>query len=195
MLQDGTGSGNLQQVNGKNEAVVFSVMETESINASEAGLSYNINTGDISSISSGDSTLIYFKNDEEEDIVLEAFAVGLRGFTSLTDMAVVTMIRNPTGGDLLSDTTAVAMNQNRNFGSSDTLSSTSVAYKGKNSGTVTGGTDIAQFYMGNNSRLFAGINFVLQRGSSVAIKVVGDGASAGTAYCALIIYKHNPARA
>ncbi len=193
-IEDGTGSGKELAVNGRNESLSFSVVQGEALSCANLGDAYNINTGDISSISSGDATLIYFKNDDDEDIVVEAFAVGLRGFTSLTDMAVITMHRNPTGGDLITDATAVSMNGNRNFGSSKTLSVNSFAYKGKNSGTITGGTQIAQFYMGNNSRLLATINFIIPKGSSIAIEVTGDGASAGTAYCALIQYKQDAIR-
>lgn len=192
-IDDGTGSGRQASVNAANELRVFAITETESQAAGEDGFSYNINTGDITSLTAGDATLVYFKNDEEETVVLESFAVGIRGFTGLTDMAVLTMIRNPDGGDIVSDATAVSMNQNRNFGSSKTLSTSTLVYKGKAAGTVTGGDDIGQFYIGNNSRLNPQINFEIPRGSSVAIKVVSD-ATAGTAYAALILHLKDPNR-
>jgi len=188
IIENGEGTGNKLGINGRNEAKTFAVTETEAQAASEVGDAYNINTGDIISIASGNASLIYFKNDEEADIIIEAMAIGLRGFTNLTDMAVITVIRNPTTGDIVSDATAVAMNQNRNFGSSKTLKSTTLAYKGKNAGTFTDGDNIVQFYQGNNSRLFAGINLEVPRGSAVGIKVEGGGATAGTAYAALVMH-------
>ena len=85
------------------------------------------------------------------------------------------------------------MNGNRRVGSSKTLKSTTLAYKGKVSGTITGGSDVAQFYMGNNSRLFATINFEVERGSSIAIKLEGT-TTGGNAYGALILYRRDADR-
>lgn len=193
VVESGSGNGKSLAVNGRLEAAVFSVSETEGQAATEAGDAYNINTGDISSISSGDASLIYFLNDEQEGIIIESIAIGLRGFTGLSDMATITIVRNPTGGDLITDETAVDMNANRNFGNAQTLKATSVAYKGKNSGTITGGDSIVQIYANNNSRVFTSINLELLRGSSIAIKVDSD-ATAGTAYAALIIHKKDALR-
>ena len=78
-------------------------------------------------------------------------------------------------------------------GSSKTLKSTTLAYKGKVSGTITGGDDAAQFYMGNNSRLFATINFEIERGSSIALKITGT-TTGGNCYAALIIHTKDSAR-
>lgn len=187
VIENGAGDGKKLAINGRNEAKVFAVTESEAQAASEVGDAYNINTGDISSLTAGDASLIYFKNDEDTDVIIEAIAVGIRGFTGLSDMATVTVIRDPTGGDLLTDETAVAMNINRNFGSSKTLKATSSAYKGKAAGTISGGTDAIQFYQSNNSRLYAAINLEIPRGSSLAIKVDSD-ATAGTAYAALVFH-------
>ena len=184
IIENGAGDGKKLKVNGRNEATVFAITESEAQAAAELGDAYNINTGDIGC--AGDTTLIYFKNDEDTDVILEAFAVGIRGST-IADQATVTLIKNPTGGDLISDATAVDMNSNRNFGSSKTLKTTTLAYKGKVSGTITGGTDVAQFYMGNNARLFATINIEIPRGSSMALKVA-DTTAAGNAYAALILH-------
>jgi hypothetical protein len=179
-------SGFTADVNQRHEVRTFSV-------TAKLGDAFNINTGDISSISSGSATLLYFYNDEDTEIIVEAIAVGLRGFTSLTDMAVVTVLGDITGGDLVSDATAVSMKATRRIGDPSGLKATTLAYKGKNSGTVTG-TDIAQFYQANNSRLFAPINLVVPRGQSIAIKVVGGGASAGNAYAALVPHRADARR-
>ena len=183
-IQDDTGSGRGLKVNGRNEAAVFAISETEAQSAVETGDAYNINTGDITV--SGDSTLIYFKNNEAQPCIIEAIAIGVKGST-VADMVTATIIANPTGGDLITDATPVDMNVNRNFGSSKVLDDTTLAYKGKVSGTVTGGSDAIQFYMANNSRLFAAINIELEKGSSVAIKIEGTTVG-GSAYAALIMH-------
>lgn len=186
-IQSGTGKGTELAINGRNEAKVFAISESEAQSANDLGNAYNINTGEITGITSGDASLIYFKNDEVETVIIEAIAVGLKGLTGLTDMANITVIRNPSTGDIVSDATAVAMNVNRNFGSSKTLSSTTLAYKGKNSGTFTDGDDALLLYQGNNNRLFTGINIELPRGASIGVKVDSD-ATGGSAYCALILH-------
>jgi hypothetical protein len=188
MAQIDNGNGTTVNVNEKREMLSFSVTESESIAATKLGDAYNINTGDIGV--GGDSTLIYFKNDEDTSVFIES--VGIRGST-ISDMATLTLIANPTGGDLISDATPVDQSANRQIGSSKTLKTTTLAYKGKVSGTVTGGTEIAQFYTGNNQRLFATVGFEVERGSSIAIKVEGT-TTGGNAYAALILYVQDPDR-
>lgn len=185
-LDDGKGSGRQAGVNGRNELDVFAVIESELESANDRGLAYNLNSGEITGIASGDATLIYFKNGEEATFVVDAIAVGLRGFTSLTDLAVLTVIKNPTAGDIITDETPISINSNSNFGSSNVINNGTSLFKGKNAGTITGGSDHAIIYAANNSRVFAVLNTELPKGSSIAVKVVGAGASAGNAYCALV---------
>jgi hypothetical protein len=49
------------------------------------------------------------------------------------------------------------------------LADDTLAYKGVSGSTVTGGEEIALFYHGDNSRLFATIDFELTKGSSLAL--------------------------
>jgi hypothetical protein len=187
ILEDGQGTGKKAGINGRNEVKTFSITESEAQASTFLGDAYNINSGDVTGLTAGDATLLYLKNDEDYDIIIEAVAIGLRGFTGLTDMAQITLIQNPTAGDIITDATPVSMNANRNFGSSKTLKNTTLTYKGKAAGTITGGNDAIYFYSGNNSRLFANIGIELPRGSSLAIKVESD-ATAGTAYAALVAF-------
>jgi hypothetical protein len=185
-IEDGKGRGSYVAVNERNELRTFSVTETKSQAANEDQAAYNLNTGEITGITSGNATLFYFYNDQDEDVFIDSVAFGFRGFTGLSDMVVVEFIRNPTAGDLISDATAISANANRNFGSARSFKATTLAYKGKDSGTITGGTTFSLFYAGNNTRTFATINILLPRGSSFAAKVTSD-ATAGTAYFAAII--------
>ena len=79
----------------------------------------------------------------------------------------------------------ITQNQNRNFGSESTLSS-SLAYKGADTLTVTDGSDIAQFYMNESGRLFASVDFVIPKNKTIAIKLDLNISSTTTAYAALI---------
>ena len=139
IFEDGKGTGSKARVDANNRLHTQSVTEPEGLHSTEGGDAYNINTGLISI--TGDATLQYIKNNEDKDLVIEAIAIGSFEGITHSDDPYITLVRNPTGGDLISDATAVSMNQNRNFGSNKTLSAD--AYKGKVSGTVTGGDNIA----------------------------------------------------
>ena len=186
-IQDGS-SGKSAAVDNKFRLKTTAVVETESLDATHDSRAYNINTGNISLTSSTVSRVLYFKNNEDSSFILEALAVGIGSAGTTTESSVITLIRNPTTGTLISGASAVAMNQNRNFGTSDTLSA-SLAYKGAEGNTVTDGDAIAQFFQSSGGRLFAGINFELQKGNSLAI-TVDTNTSSGTTiiYAALIGY-------
>jgi hypothetical protein len=177
-----TGDG--ARVDSTKRLETHSVALTETQEATEAGDSYNLNTGNIGLTSQTESGILYFKNNEDRNIEIEAIAVGVDSAGTTGNDSIVTLVRNPTS---VSFSTAVDMNQNRNFGSSKTL--TADVYKGAEAATITGGNDIAQFYMDAGSRLFAPIGFTLTKGDSVAIKIDTD-TTAGTTnvYAAVICH-------
>jgi hypothetical protein len=171
---------------------VAAVTETQRQHAVETGDAYNINTGPIALTGTADSALLYFYNDQApvngvSDFVIDSIAVGIGTVTAtITDSALITVIRNPTGGDIISDATAVDANQNSNFGSSNALASTTLVYKGKNGGTITGGSDFAYFYATGGSRLFATLDTIVPRGASVGIKIDLGTSGGGNVYAAII---------
>lgn len=188
-IQDGTGKGNLAKVGNDNRLQVRAVSENEVIHNGESGKAYNFNTGLISV--SGDATLMYLKNTSSENLIITGVALGSFEGITHSDDPYVTIVRNPTGGDIISDATAIDMDQNRNFGSNDTAEVT--AYKGKTSGTMTGGNDLAILQVSSGGRSFFGLDFILPKGSSIGIKLTAN-VSSGSAnwYTALIgYYKDN----
>lgn len=182
-LEDGKGSGRSAQVDDANRLRTHAVTESESLHASEEGNAYNLNTGLISI--TGDATLMYFKNNGEKDFVIEAIALGSFEGITHSDDPYITLVRNPTAGDLIGDATAISMNQNRNFGSSETV--VADVYKGKNGGTLTGGDDIAILQATPGGRSFYGINFVLPKGSSMGMKLTANVTSGSANWYAAII--------
>ena len=189
-IEDGTGLGFDTSVDENNRLHVHSVQVTEVVHAAEQGLAYNINTGQISV--TNDATLIYLKNNETRDFVISAIAVGNDGGATYSSRPLITVVRNPTGGDLISDQTAVDMNQNRDFGSSRVFDSD--AYKGKVGGTLTGGNDIAILQSTTGGRDFFTLDFVLTEGSSIGLTYTAN-ISSGTSqiYAALVGYLRDPA--
>jgi hypothetical protein len=188
LIEDGKGTGQKARVDGNFRLHTEAVTESEGVHAVEKGDAYNINTGNISFSAAG--TLLYLVNNEDKDLVIEAIAVGA-GTGTVSDIGEITVERNITGGEVISDATAVSMNQNRNFGSNKTLSAT--VYKGKSGGTSTGGDDIILFYHGTSGRLFATINLVIPKGSNVSI-TYDPKLSSGSikAYCAIVCHLKDP---
>jgi hypothetical protein len=188
IISDGTASsvGNKAKVS-DNRLFTHAISETEAAHSAEIGDAYNINTGTIGLTSTTASGVLYLKNNENQDLFIEAFAAGIGSAGTTTDVATITMIRNPTTGTLISDATAVDINQNRNFGSSKTL--TADAYKGAEGKTVTNGDNIVQFYVGAGARLFAPIDLILTKGDSIAI-TIDTNTSTGTTniYSALVVH-------
>jgi hypothetical protein len=185
-IKDGTGDKYSAKVDSDNRLRVQAVSECETLDAANKGDAYNLNTGLISI--TGDATLIYFKNtDADNDFIITGIALGSFEGICHSDDPYITLVRNPIAGDLISDGTAVAMNQNRNFGSSNTL--TANIYKGKVGGTLTGGNNIAILQATPGGRSFYTINFLIPQGSSLGITLTAN-RSSGTAnwYAALIGY-------
>lgn len=184
IIEDGRGSGTKARVDGNNHLHTHAITQAEILQALDKGDAYNINTGSITFSAAG--TLIYIKNNEDQDLLIEAFAIGT-GTGTFSDSGEITLIRNPTGGDLISDATAVSINQNRNHGSAKTLSVT--VYKGKSGGTITGGNDSALVFQTGSTRSYNTINFLLPKGQSLAIKIDPKLSSGSMkAYAALICY-------
>lgn len=187
LIDDGRGTGFKARVNANNRIVTSAVTETEELHTIVAGDGYNINSGTITYTAAG--TMLYLSNNEDKDIVVAAIAVGV-GSGTTSDIGEVTVTANITGGDLISDATAVSINANRNFGSSRTL--VADVYAGKSGGTATGGSDVLLFYQGTSGRLFASLNLVLQKGDNIAITYDPKLSSGSVkAYCALPVYLQN----
>ena len=57
-IDDGSGTGVQAKVNSKKELCTFSVTESETEAATDSGLAFNLNSGEVTSIASGDATLL-----------------------------------------------------------------------------------------------------------------------------------------
>lgn len=184
-IDDGAGSGYKAKVGSDNRLKTYSVTEEAVLHNGEFGRSYNWNTGNISM--TGDMTLIYLKNNDANELVITDIAIAIGDGITYADFPQITIVRNPTGGDLISDATAISMNQNRNFGSSEVADVN--VYKGKVSGTLTGGNNIALLQCSKTGRSFFSLNLIIPKGSSIGV-TVDSGLSSGSAniYGALIGY-------
>lgn len=185
-IEDGTGTGFRVYVGSDNRMQTRAIQEPEAIHNAELGGSYNFNTGLISI--TGDATLIYVKNNSDENLIITDIVTAAGDGITHSDFPLFTAVRNPTGGDLITDATAISINQNRNFGSSKTAEVN--AYKGKVGGTLTGGNDLLIFQGAKTGRsAFSNLNFLIPKGGSIGVKLTAN-RSSGTAnyYMAFIAY-------
>lgn len=185
-IQDGKGNGHEAKVDSANRLRTHAITESESLHANEEGNSYNLNTGLLAMSANG--TLLYIKNTGTKDIVVESLIIA--EFTGIThsNNPYITLVRNPTGGDLISDATAISMNQNRNFASSNTLSAT--VYSGKSSGTLTGGNNLGIVQVSSAGRTSLDLGLILPKGSSLGISLTAN-ISSGSAnyYAAALVFE------
>jgi hypothetical protein len=202
-IESGTGNGKEMRVSEGNRALTSGIAASPRTYAAFTGDAYNINTGLISISTNAANGIIYLKNDEspfngESRIYVQdiAFGIGESNGATLTDEAQIKVIKNPTTGTLISDANAVAMKSNNNFGSSQTLSTTTLAYAASATNkTVTDGTDHALLIasesttLGVGNRLFATLDIVLERGSCMAITYDPGHTTAHNVYCALLIWR------
>jgi len=187
-IDDGSGKGYQAKVDSLNRIHTRAQVASENLGAAKDGEAYNIHSGSISFSAAG--SLIYLKNNETQDLIIEGLVVAL-GAGSVSDSPEISIYQDITGGDLLTDETAVTFVANRNYGSSRAL--VADTYMGKNAGTVTG-TGSGLFYFTAASRNFAELNIILPKGSSIGI-ALDPKLTAGTmkAYAVLITYLSNPA--
>lgn len=170
-IKDGTGTGHRAKVDASNRLHVQSVTETINESASENGRAYNINTGTLSLTSANESAVLYFKNTGDNDIHVASIGYLLGNSTGGSGDLNLKVVKNPTAGTVVSDASAVAINENKNAGSSKSLSV--LAYKGGEGKTLTDGTDFYLSLQSGAARSYV-INtgtLVMPKGSSIGVKI------------------------
>ena len=179
-IKDGTGKSFEAKVDAKNRLKADVRIQDEIVTASKEGEAWNIHSGAITLTGAG--TMIYIKNNEDRDLIAGGMVIAL-GTASTSDVCEVITYKNATGGDLLTDQTDVAFKSNRNYGSSNQLAAD--MYKGKDGGTVTA-EQVGLYYMSSGTRLFAEINKIIPRGSSIAVSIDPKLSSGSVkAYCVI----------
>ena len=176
------------KVNGNQRIYTSSITRTEPSAALDIGNSYNLNTGTMTFTADSALGAVYLENNETQNLHIDAIAVAMGYVATQDQQAVMTLVRNPTGGTVKSEQFVTGiMNKNRNFGSSKTLNVDFYIADGDGK-TITGGDDIAQFFLNSNSRAFFSIDFELTKGSSLGINIVPPDDSSNTFYIALICH-------
>jgi len=196
--EDGTGSGWKQKVDERNFAHVFGITETELEDSTRQGLGFNINSG-IIAISSGSATrtgILYFKNDEDNSVIVDA-AIGWVGnvTATITDPPLFYLVRNPTAGTTITNAVApFASGANSNFGSNNAFKTSTLTYAGADGdGAFTGGDEYA--ILGGKAETrsaYSQLNIEIPRGSSLGVEVDLNTSGAANVYFALITHERDP---
>ena len=171
-ITDGGGKGYSAEVDSENRLRVFSISEQEVDNASSLGNSYNFNTGVINLISASKSAVLYIKNNGDPDLVLTQLSYSMGNSTGGTGDVLVTVLRNPTTGTIISNAVDMEVGGvNRNFGSSKSL--TTDSYKGAEGSTFTNGVKITDTII-NQAPIRVAIELggiSIPKGSSIGIDI------------------------
>jgi hypothetical protein len=168
---DGTGSGIEAKVDKTNRLHVHSVSEGLVEFAASNGDSYNINTGTIALTSANESSLLYFKNNGEFEVHISAIGFLMGNSTGGVGDVNITVVKNASLGTVISDAVNVAINENKNTGSSQSL--VLDVYKGGEGKTITNGVDTYYSLIAGSARPYVITTgtIVIPKGGSIGVKM------------------------
>lgn len=150
-------------------ALSRSTTQTRAQEASLNGESYNIATGFISLTTTNESAIFYYKHNEDKPLIIDSFIVGIESNgTDSNPTPELKVITNPASGTIISGALPVAAKVSRNLGTPYALDA-SIAYKGADGATVTGGTEWAPAVFIPQGRIPLSVDLVMPKGSSVAV--------------------------
>lgn len=163
-------SGNTAEVDSSNRLQTFSTTQLDSVDASLRGDTFFITSGIINLTTDGQSFIIYIKNDDTVDWIVNEFtqsygpSTGGAGGSLSNEFQV-----GPTGGDILSGTPTLAVNMN--IGSPKQLAATILT--GAEGDTATGGGSVPAGLIVKDQTLvpFTGGPIVIAAGTSFAFAV------------------------
>lgn len=170
ILEDGTGRGNKCRVNDENKLETFAINQNSANFHNNSGNRYNLNTDDTTITNDGESVLLYIKNNESRELVIDAFVIILGASTGGSGDAKGYIYRNPTLGTIISNATPMSIISNLNYGSSNAL--TADIFKGAQGSTQTNGVkSLTTIMTAGATNVISVGDIVLPKGSSVALGI------------------------
>jgi len=166
ILEDGSGSGFKAKVDSANRVLTRAVSLTEQNNQTRLGRSYNIGTGVVTLTNSADSGVLYFKNNEADDILITGINISSTSATgSASKVMLVKTYQKATG--LSAGSTVMALNSN--YGSSRDL--TADIKVGQTNATVTNGTPVGAFHIPLETFFYTAVSWIIPKGTTIAVSV------------------------
>lgn len=188
-IKDGTGTGRLAGVGPNNRLDTHAVIETGQANRTREGDSHNLSTGAIALTSENESAVFYFKNTHSKSFFIEAFFLTVGTRPSPTEAVTYKIIRNPTGGTIISTATAIGLESNHDFSSAKSL--TKIAYNGAEAKTFTDGTEAISVHL-TNARTALPVNILLPQGTSIGVTCTPNDTTGMLCQVALVGYYLDP---
>jgi len=169
VIEDGNGKGFTAGVTKNNRVQVSGINLTLTEAATESGDTYNINSSAITLTTSGESGILYLKNNENRNLIIDNIIINIKDYVGTDGQPTLKIYKKPTAGTLISAATTGSQS-NRNYGSSKTLDITN--YEGVEGSTITASDSSLEVYLPSTA-LGTLISFstiiVLPKGSSVAV--------------------------
>lgn len=186
IIQDGTGTGDRLRITPFNRLLAQSVTITEEDDAISRGEGYQIASGPVSFTSSTASSILYTKNDDDRDFVIDrcVLILGSAVGAGTTDDWTFQVLRNPTAGTLIDNAVAAGIS-NSNHGSANIP--TGLNYKGVQGDTLTDGTGAAQPIKQSIDRIILPLGRRLPKGTSIGFKLTPP---AGTTSATALVVTH-----
>lgn len=182
-------SGNTAEVDSQGRVQTFSTVEEEAVDSSINGNTFFIGSGLIDLITAGQSFLLYVKNDDTVDWIVDSFSTAVGPSTGAPGLDIRTQfVVGATGGTLLSGTDGVAVNLN--LGDPKGLEAT--IKTGAEGSTVTGGGSLSPGIIVSDQITTASETgpIVITPGTSVAFGITpATGNTAMTARFNAVIYR------
>ena len=164
-ILDGTGRNVKAKVD-NNRLYTQSVNRSEREEESLAGEAYIVGTGFVNLTTSGTSAVLYLKNNEDVDLIITRFLVGVKKSAGGTENFVTGIIyKNPTSM-VLGTTNPLAIN-NVNFGSSNTVDADSEI--GQQGALLVGGSAYLATVAPTENLTSEDASTILPKGSSIGV--------------------------
>lgn len=160
--------GNTVEVDSLGRIQARAVSASEQADTAVRGETFNLNTGNVTLTDDTETPLFFIKNDgEDRDLIITRVFFTFLASTAGTGAVNATIVANPTGGSILTDTALEIFNFNVGSGNDLGLD----VNIGATGSTVTGGTVPFRFlFTGDEQRQLISIDsIVVPRGSSVVI--------------------------
>jgi len=165
-IQDGTGSSKKAKVSNSNRLFVESVTRSEREEEALLGEAYIVGSGFVELTTTGTSAVLYFKNNEDEDLVVTRFLIGVKKSVGGTENFITGIIyKNPTS--MVSGTGNPLILNNVNFGSSNTLNIDSEI--GQTGALLAGGSAYLATVAPTENLTAEDASTIIPKGSSIGV--------------------------
>jgi hypothetical protein len=165
-IQDGTGSNRKVRVGISNRLFVESTIRSEREEEALLGEAYIVGSGFVELTTTGTSAVLYFKNNEDVDLVITRFLVGVKASAGGTENFITGIIyKNPTS--MTGGTGSPLLIDNANFGSSNTIDADSEI--GQQGALLVGGSPYLATVAPTEMLTAEDASTILPKGSSIGV--------------------------